>query len=98
MVLPIPLSAVISLGALRKNAPGSTAKRVLRMAHCDVHVTSPTELRENPESPGKNKLLWQKEALQRLNHVPSFARPCCTTVWEPFLVEEFVLTKKEPWR
>ena len=67
---------------------GSNTEAVALLAQCNVLVTSPTKLTGIPESPEKNKLLWEKEALQRLNHVPSFARPMARQSVESFVATQ----------
>jgi nucleotide-binding universal stress UspA family protein len=64
---------------------GSNTEAVAQLAHCNVLVTSPTKFGVISGRPAKDKLLWNKEALHRLHHVPSSVRPMARQSVESFV-------------
>jgi nucleotide-binding universal stress UspA family protein len=64
---------------------GSNTEAVAQLARCNVLVTSPTKSEVVPDKAPKNKLLWKKEALHGLHHVPAFVRPMAQLSVESFV-------------
>jgi len=53
---------------------GATAEAVVRLARCHVHISAPPPAAPSVREPDEEKMVWEPEALKRLDKVPRFVR------------------------